>query len=79
VGIFYRNLWLGLVIFLAMVINMVVAGVIATLIPITLRRLDIDPAVASSVFVTTATDVVGYFSFLGIATLLFNLKLLSPN
>jgi magnesium transporter len=79
VGTFYRNLWLGLVIFLAMVINMVVAGVIATLIPITLKKLEIDPAVASSVFVTTATDVVGYFSFLGIATLLFNLKLLNPN
>jgi magnesium transporter len=43
-----------------------------------LRRLNIDPAVASSVFVTTCTDVAGFFSFLGIATLLLNMKMLVP-
>jgi magnesium transporter len=63
---------------MAMIINMIVAGVAGSLIPVTLRRLNIDPAVASSVFVTTCTDVAGFFSFLGIATLLLNLKMLVP-
>jgi magnesium transporter len=78
VAAFYRNLWLGVIISLAMVINMIVAGVSGSLIPVALRRLNIDPAVASSVFVTTCTDVAGFFSFLGIATLLLNLKMLIP-
>jgi magnesium transporter len=60
---------LGLVIGLAMVINMVVAGTAGILIPIGLNRLKIDPAIASSVFVTTVTDVVGFFGFLGLAAL----------
>jgi magnesium transporter len=59
-----------------MIINMLVAGVAGTLLPVVLKRLNIDPAVASSVFVTTCTDVAGFFSFLGIATLLLNLKVL---
>jgi len=60
---------LGLVIGAAMVINMVVAGLFGILVPITLDALNIDPAVASSVFVTTVTDVVGFFGFLGLAAL----------
>ena len=52
---------------LAMVINLFVAGLSGTLIPITLERLKIDPAVASTVFLTTVTDVVGFFTFLGLA------------
>jgi magnesium transporter len=56
-----------------MLINMVVAALAGTLIPITLKRMKIDPAVASSVFVTTFTDVCGSLSFLGIASLLMNL------
>jgi magnesium transporter len=60
---------LGLVIGLAMVINMMVAGTAGILIPIGLNRLKIDPAIASSVFVTTVTDVVGFFGFLGLAAL----------
>ena len=55
----------------------IVAGIAGSLIPVTLRRLNVDPAVASSVFVTTCTDVAGFFSFLGIATVLLNLKLLA--
>ncbi len=58
---------IGLVIAAAMVINMVVAGLSGTLIPIGLERLGIDPAIASSVFLTTVTDVVGFFAFLGLA------------
>ena len=77
VAAFYRNVWLGLIIALAMMINMIVAGIAGSLIPVTLRRLNVDPAVASSVFVTTCTDVAGFFSFLGIATVLLNLKLLA--
>jgi magnesium transporter len=78
VAAFYRNAWLGVIIALAMIINMMVAGIAGSLIPVALRRLGIDPAVASSVFVTTCTDVAGFFSFLGIATLLLNLKMLAP-
>ena len=53
----------------AMVINLFVAGLSGTLIPITLERFKIDPAVASTVFLTTVTDVVGFFTFLGLAAL----------
>lgn len=60
---------LGMVIGVAMVINMLVAGLFGILIPMTLDSLDIDPAVASGVFVTTVTDVVGFFAFLGLAAL----------
>jgi len=58
---------LGLVIALAMIINMVVAGFAGTTIPLVLERNGIDPAVASSVFLTTITDVVGFAAFLGLA------------
>ena len=58
---------IGLVIAAAMVINMVVAGLSGTLIPLGLEKLKIDPAIASSVFLTTVTDVVGFFAFLGLA------------
>ncbi|MCD6414784.1 MAG: magnesium transporter [Candidatus Diapherotrites archaeon] len=63
---------IGFVIFLAMVINLLVAGTVGTLIPIILKKLNIDPAVASSVIVTTFTDVIGFASFLGIATILLS-------
>ncbi len=58
---------LGLVIAAAMVVNLLVAALAGILIPLLLDQLDIDPAVASSVFVTTVTDVVGFFAFLGLA------------
>lgn len=59
---------LGGIIAAAMIINMFVAAVAGILIPLLLDRLRIDPAVASAVFVTTVTDVVGFFAFLGLAT-----------
>ncbi|MQQ07705.1 magnesium transporter [Epibacterium sp. SM1979] len=58
---------LGGVIAVAMVINLVVAGLAGTVIPIILDRLNVDPALASGAFVTTVTDVVGFFAFLGLA------------
>lgn len=61
---------LGLVLGLAMVINMFVAATAGTLIPLGLRALKVDPALASSVLITTFTDVFGFFSFLGLSTLL---------
>ncbi len=66
---------LGVVIGGAIVINMLFAGLSGLLIPIALDRLNVDPAIASSVFVTTVTDVVGFFAFLGIAALWFGLPL----
>ncbi|MCL4847108.1 MAG: magnesium transporter [Acidobacteria bacterium] len=60
---------LGLVLGLAMIINMFVAATAGTLIPVTLRALKIDPALASSVFITTLTDMFGFLSFLGLGTL----------
>ncbi|MEM6897329.1 MAG: magnesium transporter [Pseudomonadota bacterium] len=58
---------LGAVIAAAMVINMIVAGLAGTIIPVILERFGIDPALASGAFVTTVTDVVGFFAFLGLA------------
>ena len=63
------NPYFGGILALAMVINFLVAAVAATLIPIALRALRIDPALASSVFITTLTDMFGFFAFLGLATL----------
>ena len=65
---------LGIVIGLAMICNLVAAALGGVLIPLVLYRLRFDPAVSSGVFVTTVTDVVGFFSFLGIATLWFGLR-----
>ncbi|MGZ5837551.1 MAG: magnesium transporter, partial [Xanthobacteraceae bacterium] len=65
---------LGIVIGLAMICNLVAAALAGILIPLVLERFHADPAVSSGVFVTTVTDVVGFFSFLGIATLWFGLK-----
>ena len=59
---------LGLVIAMAMLTNMCAAGLFGALIPLTLRRIGIDPALASSIFLTTVTDIVGFAAFLGLAT-----------
>lgn len=64
---------LGVVIGSAIIINMLFAGLSGLLIPLVLDRFHVDPAIASSVFVTTVTDVVGFFAFLGIAALWFGL------
>ncbi|BCA60071.1 magnesium transporter [Sphingomonas sp. HMP6] len=67
--LFFGNIDLAIVIAMSMVINNLIAGLSGVLIPVTLDRLDIDPAVSSAVFVTMMTDVMGFFSFLGLATL----------
>lgn len=61
---------LGAVLGLSMIINMVAAALAGVLVPVSLERLGVDPAVASGVFVTTVTDVVGFLAFLGLASLL---------
>src|SRR5690606_10515545 len=72
-GVRFANISLGIVIGLAMIINLFVAGTAGILVPLALDRLKIDPAIASSVFVTTITDVIGFFAFLALAGLWFGL------
>ena len=69
-GVWFHDLPLGVVVGLAMVINLFAAAVAGILIPLTLEKMGHDPAVSSVVFLTTVTDCVGYFSFLGLATVL---------
>ncbi len=59
---------LGIVIALAMIINLFIAGAFGALVPLMLKRLDVDPAVGSTVILTTATDIFGFLSFLGLAS-----------
>ena len=56
---------------LAIIVNLIVAAVVGTLLPGYLKSLQIDPALAGGVVLTTVTDVVGFFCFLGIATLVY--------
>jgi len=67
--LWFESVGIGLVIGAAMIVNMVAAGLAGTLVPLGLERLGVDPAVASSVFVTTVTDVIGFFAFLGLAAI----------
>ena len=66
--VWFGDLALAGVIAAAMTINMVAAAAAGILVPVAFQRWDIDPAVSSPVFVTTVTDVVGFLSFLGLAT-----------
>ncbi len=68
-ALLFSNPLLGAVIATAMVVNNLVAGLAGILVPVTLTRFKVDPAVSSAVFVTTATDTMGFFSFLGLAVL----------
>ncbi|MDH3533240.1 MAG: magnesium transporter, partial [Gammaproteobacteria bacterium] len=70
VFVWSRSLGLALVIAVAMVLSMVAAGISGALVPILLTRFGQDPATASSIILTTVTDVSGFISFLGTATLL---------
>ncbi|MFD1703985.1 magnesium transporter [Methylopila henanensis] len=74
-GTWFANPQLGVIIGAAMVVNFVCAGLFGILIPLGLDKLKADPAVASGVFVTTITDVVGFFAFLGLASWWFGLSL----
>ena len=70
-----RQVLLSVILGVALVLNMLVAGVVGVLIPVALKLFRIDPAIASSVIITTFTDVFGFFSFLGLATLLIRFLL----
>ncbi|HHE76700.1 MAG TPA: magnesium transporter [Candidatus Parcubacteria bacterium] len=68
---FNQSPLLGLVVAVAMVFNLVIAGFFGTLVPLIMKRLGKDPASSATIFITTATDVCGFFSFLGLASLVF--------
>jgi len=70
VYVWSRNLGLCLVMFIAMIISMIAASAAGAMIPVVLVKLNRDPATASSIILTTVTDIVGFFTFLGLATLL---------
>ena len=65
----FQDLMLGIILGLAMVLNLILAGFAGTIIPLALEKMRIDPALASAVILTTITDVFGFLSFLGLATL----------
>ena len=71
VHFWFNEIKLSLLIGISMVLNMIVAGLFGILVPVSLKKANIDPALASSVFVTTITDVIGFLSFLGIGSYLF--------
>jgi len=71
VQLWFKQFDLSIIIAASMVLNMIVAGLFGILIPVTLKKMNVDPALASSVFVTTVTDVIGFLSFLGIGSLVF--------
>lgn len=63
-----QNAMLGVIIGVAMVINLVIAGFFGAIIPLIMKRLGKDPATSATIFITTATDVLGFFVFLGLAS-----------
>ena len=67
VQLWFQDNLLSLIISMSMIITMMVAGLFGIVVPITLKKMSIDPAIASSVFVTTITDVIGFVSFLGVS------------
>jgi magnesium transporter len=72
-GTWFHDYQLGMVIGAAMIINLVAAALAGILLPLLLDKVGADPAIASSVFVTTVTDCTGFFAFLGIATWWFGI------
>ena len=71
VQFWFKDFTLSLIISISMVLNMIVAGLFGILIPVSLKKINIDPAIASSVFVTRITDVIGFLSFLGVGAYFF--------
>lgn len=69
-SIWFDKGMLGIVIALSMTINLLFAGFFGSMVPLFLKKMDVDPAIGSTVILTTVTDVVGFFSFLGLATLI---------
>jgi len=71
VHLWFKDINLSLLIGVSMILNMIVAGLFGILVPVSLKKINIDPALASSVFVTTITDVIGFLSFLGLGSYYF--------
>jgi len=71
VQLWFKDLNLSMLIGVSMILNMIVAGLFGILVPVSLKKINIDPALASSVFVTTITDVIGFLSFLGLGSYYF--------
>ena len=71
VQLWFKEINLTILIAVSMILNMMVAGLFGILVPVSLKKFNIDPAIASSVFVTTITDVIGFLSFLGIGAYFF--------
>ena len=71
VQLWFKDINLSLLIGISMILNMIVAGLFGILVPVSLKKINIDPALASSVFVTTITDVIGFLSFLGLGSYYF--------
>ena len=71
VHLWFKEISLSLLIGVSMILNMIVAGLFGILVPVSLKKMNIDPALASSVFVTTITDVIGFLSFLGLGSYYF--------
>ncbi len=71
VHFWFKEISLSLLIGVSMILNMIVAGLFGILVPVSLKKMNIDPALASSVFVTTITDVIGFLSFLGLGSYYF--------
>jgi len=69
--LWFKEINLSILIAISMVLNMIVAGLFGILVPVSLKKFNIDPAIASSVLVTTITDVIGFLSFLGIGSYFF--------
>ena len=71
IQLWFKEINLSILIGVSMILNMIVAGLFGILVPVSLKKFNIDPAIASSVFVTTITDVIGFLSFLGFGSLFF--------
>ncbi len=70
--LWHKNVWLSLILWMAMTANLIIAGFVGSMVPIALRKLKLDPALGSSIFVTMATDTGGFLIFLGLASLLLH-------
>ena len=68
--LWFQSVGLSLVIAVALTLNLLFAATAGVMVPLTLKRMGYDPALASSIFLTTVTDVMGFFTFLGLATLI---------
>lgn len=68
--LWFKQVMLGVVIAMSMIITLFCAGFFGSIIPLLLKKFDIDPAIGSTVVLTTVTDIMGFFSFLGLAKLM---------